>query len=149
MIKLLKILLPSFIPLLVFSFIAKHYTQVDGSSGAVMDNMIFYYHHMMPVWFVIAVLIQYLIVIPLWNKALAGNITRKFVLIVVLVLVCVAIATGIGYTIWDSSTGTNWLFNAILIITGIQLAYWLVNLLILTLLSAFQNKKPQAEAVDG
>ncbi|MBW4889773.1 hypothetical protein KXQ82_08600 [Mucilaginibacter sp. HMF5004] len=147
-IKLLKILLPSFIPMLVFSLIAKQYRDVDGGDGNLLHSLIFYYRHMMPVLFIIAVIMQYLIIVPLWNKALAGDWVRKVILFSLLILFCIVIAAGISYAIWDEATGAVGLQNSIFTITIIQLAFWLIDITVLTLLSAIQKAEPPKEGLD-
>jgi len=145
-IKLLKILLPSFIPFAVFSYIAKHYTYMDGGTGTtVVDSLVYYYRHVWPLLFVVALIMQYLIIVPLWHKALEGDLTRKLILLAALIIVCTGIATGISYVIWDEPTGTVWLQNSIFTITVLELAFWFINLLVLTLVSALQ-RKPKIEA---
>jgi hypothetical protein len=142
-IKLLKVLLPSFIPFAVFSYIAKHYAYMDGGTGTtVIDSLVYYYRHVWPLLFVVALIMQYLIIVPLWHKALEGNLTRKLILLGTLILVCIGIASGISYAIWDEPTGTGWLENSIFTITVLQLAFWFINLLVLTIISALQSKKP-------
>jgi cation transport ATPase len=145
-IKLLKILLPSFVPFVVFSFIAKHYAYMDGGTGTtVIDSLVYYYRHVWPLLFVVALIIQYLIIVPLWHRALKGDLTRKLTLLATLIIVCTGIAWGISYVIWDEPTGNAWLQNSIFIITMLQLGFWFINLLVLTLVSALQNK-PKIES---
>jgi hypothetical protein len=142
-IKLLKILLPSFVPFVVFSYIAKHYADMDGGTGTtVIDSLVYYYRYVWPLLFVVALIMQYLIIVPLWHKALDGDLTRKLILLATLIIVCTGIASGISYIIWDEPIGTGWLQNSIVTITVLQLAFWFINLLVLTIISAFKSKKP-------
>jgi hypothetical protein len=141
LVKLLKVLLPSSIPFPVFSYIAKHYAYMDGDTGTtVIDSLVYYYRHIWPLLLVVALIMQYLIIVPLWHKALEGNLTRKFILLGTLIIVCIGIATGISYAIWDEATGTAWFQNAIFTITVLELAFWFINLLVLTIISAFKSK---------
>lgn len=146
LIKLLKVLLPSFIPFVVFSYAIKNYAHLDSSNGAtVLESLIYYYRYIWPLLYVVAILMQYLIIVPLWHKALEGSWVRKLILLGTLTLVCAGIATGISYTIWDEATGTAWLQNAIFTITLLELSFWFINLLVLTIISAFKSKTPIIE----
>ncbi len=142
-IKLLKILLPSFIPLLVFSLIAQHYKNADISSVNIFESLISYYRYMMPIMFVIAVIMQYLIIVPLWNKALAGGWILRLALLFFLIVICAGISMGISYAIWDENTGKQWLQNSIITITLMQIAFWCINIIVLSIISAFSKPVPK------
>jgi hypothetical protein len=141
LVKLLKVLLPSFVPFVVFSYAVKNYAHLDSSNGAtVLESLIYYYRYIWPLLYVAAILMQYLVIVPLWHKALEGTRVRKLLLLVTLILVCTGIATGISYAIWDEAAGAAWLQNAIFTITVLELAFWFINLLVLTIISAFKGK---------
>ena len=143
--KLLFILLPTFIPLLLFSFIAKHYTEGDsGRQSQVIDvvyNLISFYRSAMPVLLVVAILVQYLIILPIWNSHRPWII--KIVWVFILIAVCLGLSVLLSYIIWDTNDGTSWLFKVTIAVTAMQLAYWLLNFTFVYVLSLFIKDKPQ------
>ena len=139
--KFLRVILPSFIPFVVFWAIAKYSGQFslgvpDDNSREMFLGLIAYYKYLAPLLFIAALLTQYLIIIPLWNKVITKTWGVKITSFILLFLVCLSAAVGLSYLIWDEQDGISWWINTCQIMTGIQMAYWFINLLILTLVSS-------------
>jgi hypothetical protein len=137
--KFFKILLP---PLIGFSlyFIGIRYSPyyfnlTIGQIGTgTLAGFMAFYKYSLPLLFVVAVLTQALIIIPIWNHVLnkpRGHIKRALLL---LILVCLLFAGGISYLIWDQTTGTHRLIVTIVFMTAIQLVYWAINVLTLIII---------------
>jgi nicotinamide riboside transporter PnuC len=143
--KLLFILLPTCLPLLLFSFIAKHYTEgSNGKQSEVIDvvyTLISFYRTAMPVLLVVAILVQYLIILPIWNSGRPWAIKTMWVFI--LVAVCLGLSILLSYIIWDTNDGVSWIFKVTIAITAMQLAYWLLNFIFLYILSLIIKDKSQ------
>ncbi len=98
-----------------------------------------YFRFFMPLLFVVAILTQLLIVVPVWDRVFLKSKTGKFVSSLILYLICLFFAAGISYTIWDKQTGVKHLLQECFFMTAVQLVYWVVNLFVLYLLT----KKPE------
>jgi hypothetical protein len=94
----------------------------------------------------IALLTQWLIVIPLWNKILAKPKAAITVLVGIF-FICLVFAFGIAYIIWDTATRVKHLLDIGFFMTGVQLFYWVINFMLLYLLDwkAFKKADTIAE----
>ena len=142
--SLLKDILP---PLVGFAayFIAIRYSSVyftlriDEMGEGTITAFMAYYRYFMPLLFTVAVLTQFLIVVPVWDRIFLKSATGKFISSMILCLICVLFAAGISYTIWDKQSGVDHVIKVGLFMTTVQLVYWAVNLFVLYLLT----KKPE------
>jgi len=142
--KLLFILLPTCLPLLLFSYIAKHYTgSSNGKQSEVIDvvyTLISFYRSAMPILLVVAILVQYLIILPVWHSKRPWAI--KIMWVFILIAVCLGLSVLLSYIIWDINDGVTWLFKVTTAVTGMQLAYWLLNFILLFGLVSIIKPKP-------
>jgi hypothetical protein len=106
-------------------------------------GLVSYYKVFGPVQIVIAILTQWLIVMPLWKKIVAKP-KAAITIFVVMLLVCMLAAFGIAYIIWDPLTKYAHLVHIWLFMTGVQVFYWLINFLLLRLISWNEFKKTPA-----
>lgn len=152
--RFLKVILPPLIAFLVFAVIIK-YNPLHHSFEGLSDigdgsasGLITYYKIFAPFQFVIAVLTQYLIILPLWDKILRRGIAAISIFIV-MALICLLLAFGIAYMIWDRAVGTEHLIHITLFMTGVQLLYWAINFLVMFLFdirSVTKRNVPAKEA---
>jgi hypothetical protein len=142
--KLLYILLPTYLPLLLFSFVAKHYTEgSNGKQSEVIDvvyTLISFYRSAMPVLLVVAILVQYLIILPIWHSKRPWAI--KIMWVFILITVCLGLSILLSYIIWDINDGVTWLFKVSAAVTAMQLAYWLLNFIFVFGLTLIIKPKP-------
>jgi len=96
-------------------------------------GLISYYKIFAPFQFIVALLTQYLIILPLWDKILIRH-RAAIGIFIGITLVCLIAAGGIAYIIWDKTTGVSHLINIALFMAGVQLFYWLINFLVMLLL---------------
>jgi hypothetical protein len=137
--KLLKVLLPPFIGFFLY-FIAirysSHYFDLtigQIGTGTLMGFMA-YYRYALPLLFVVAVLTQLLIVIPIWNSVLLKSAAGRFWAIFSFVFVCFMMAAALSYPIWDKATGIHHLLMVFLFMSAVQLFYWTINLITLIII---------------
>jgi hypothetical protein len=131
--KLLKVILP---PLIGFSlyFIGVRYSPgyFDLTIGQIgtgtLAGFMAFYKYALPLLFLIAILTQLLIVMPVWNKLIDRKPGAKVWALIALTLICFLFAGGISYLIWDRAAGTVPLVKTFLFMTAVQLVYWLINL---------------------
>jgi hypothetical protein len=146
--NLLKVILP---PLVGFAayFVAVRYSSVyftlridEMGEGTIVAFMA-YFRYFMPLLFVVAILTQLLIVVPVWDRVFLKSKAGKFVSSLILYLTCLSFAAGISYTIWDKQTGVKHLLQECFFMIAVQLVYWIVNLFILYLLTNKPNPSPE------
>jgi hypothetical protein len=142
--SLLKVILPPMVGFAAY-FIAIRYSSVyfslridEMGEGTIMAFMA-YYRYFMPLLFTVAVLTQFLIVDPIWDRVFLKSNAGKFISLLILCLICMFFAVGISYTIWDKQSGVDHVIKVGLFMTAVQLVYWAVNLFVLYLLT----KKPE------
>ncbi len=135
--KLLKVILPPFVGLAVF-FIAIRYSgvyfklKIDEIGDGTIDGFMAYYRYFLPLLFLIALLTQLLIVVPIWDKVIVKSNLTKTIALISLAILCLLFALGLSYPICDKQLQLE---KVCLFMTGVQIAYWIINFLTLLLLS--------------
>jgi len=145
-----KVLLP---PLIGFSafFIAVWYhpayltLRLDEIGEGHLRGFMAYYRYFLPLLFVVGLLTQFVIIVPLWDSIILKSSQAKITSFLILCLVCLLLAVAISYPIWDKQLGRWRLIRLSLFMTGVQVIYWVINLLILWLLEPKQNLWPAQE----
>jgi len=137
--RFLKVIVPPLTAFVIFALLMKYDPSkysLEGLSDigdGSASGLITYYKIFAPFQFIIAVLTQYLIIMPLWD-----NILRKHksavTIFMCMILVCLAAASGLSYVIWDRAAGTQHLMHIIEFMTGVQVLYWAINFLMLAIL---------------
>jgi hypothetical protein len=134
--KLLKVLLPPFIGFFLY-FIAIRYSShyFDLNIGQIgtgsLEGFMAYYRYALPLLFIVAILTQLLIVVPVWNKVLLKPASARFWAIFSFVFVCLIMAAALSYPIWDKVTGVHHLLKIFLFMSAVQLVYWTINFITL------------------
>lgn len=134
--KLLKIFLPPFIGLLVFSVaINRNIVSITQNLHEMglgeIKSFTTFYRYTMPLLYVIAVLTQLLVINPVWRMLRRKTTADRINLIVDLFFICLTFSLGIAYAIWDRTTGTGRLIGLTEFLLTVQAIYWVVNLLIM------------------
>jgi hypothetical protein len=148
----LKIILPPLFAFFSFALFVKYtpsFHEVHGLEDLgeyTAQGLIAYYKLFAPGQLVIALLTQWLVMMPLWKKILANHKTAIPIFFVML-LVCVVAAFGLAYIIWDPATPWSSFIKIGLLMTGVQVFYWIMNFLLLYLLDfkAFKAPAPTTE----
>ncbi len=137
--RFLKVILSPLVAFLVFAAIIRYdpfgnnFEGISDIGNGMASGLISYYKIFAPFQFIIAVLTQYLIIMPLWDRILLNH-RSAFGIFVGIILVCLVCAIGIAYLIWDQTTGTEHWMHIALFMTGVQIVYWAINFLTLALL---------------
>jgi glucan phosphoethanolaminetransferase (alkaline phosphatase superfamily) len=145
--SLLKVLLPPFIGFGAY-FLAVRYSsvyfalQIDKLGEGTVESFMAYFKYFMPLLFVVAVLTQYLIVVPVWDRLFLKSNRGKIISIIVLCLICLLFAAFISYCIWDRQSSRWHVVKVCAFMTSVQLVYWTVNLVALY----FLDPKPEVVA---
>lgn len=147
--RFLKIILPPLVAFAVFAILI-NYNPLNFSISGLGDigdgsasGLIAYFRIFAPLQFVIAVLTQHLIILPLWDRILRKH-TIAFTVFMCVALVCLLAASGIGYIVWDKAKGTGRLIDIVIFMTGVQVLYWAINFLTLVAIDWGKLQKPKA-----
>lgn len=123
-------------------FIAVRYSgvyfqlRIDEMGEGTVKSFMAYYRYFMPLLLVVAVLTQAVIVVPIWNKVRNyQKFSSKLLDLVSLIYICLLFAAGISYLISDPAHNFHHFINVGLFMTAVQLVYWMIDLLLLYLLS--------------
>jgi hypothetical protein len=149
--KFFKVILP---PLTGFAlyFLAVRYSgiyftlQIGDMGEGTLQAFMAYYRYFLPLLFVVGVLTQLLIVLPIWEKARRYQKTgSKIADLVSLLFICLLFAGGLSYLISDPQHNFHHFVSIALFMTAVQVGYWLVNFLILYLLGPRLKKPDEPE----
>ncbi len=147
--RLLKILLPPFIAFTVF-FIAVRYSpfyfelRPDEMGDGDLQSFMSYYRYLLPLCFVTGVLTQVLIFIPIWNRVIDRSVRTKVVAFLAICLVCLVLSACIAYAMWDNFSRRH-LVKLCLFMTGVQIAYWMINIAVMHLIDRKQAQPEETE----
>lgn len=122
------------------------YVDTDKMGEDSINGLISYYKVFAPFQILIAILTQWLVVMPLWRKILAKP-KSAITIFTVMLLICLLAAFGIAYIIWDPITKQAHLMHIFLFMAGVQLFYWVINFALLYLMD-HNNFKPVAVTED-
>lgn len=142
--SLLKVLLPPFIGFGAY-FLAVRYSsvyfalQIDKLGEGTIESFMAYFKYFMPLLFVIAVLTQHLIVVPVWDRVFLKSNQGKLISVLILCLICLLFSAFISYCIWDRQSSRWHVVKVCAFMTSVQLIYWTVNLVVLY----FLDPKPE------
>lgn len=145
--SLLKVLLPPFIGFGAY-FLAVRYSSVyfalriDKLGEGTIESFMAYFKYFMPLLFVVSVLTQYLIVVPVWDRVFLKSNRGKLISVLILCLICLLFAAFISYCIWDRQSSRWHVVKVCAFMTSVQLVYWTVNLVVIY----FLDSKPEAGA---
>jgi hypothetical protein len=147
--KLLKVVLPPLVGFFIL-FTAVRYSghyftlKPDEMGAGDLISFMSYYRYALPLLFLDALLTQLLIAVPVWNSVIDRSVSYKVLALIGLIIICALFSFGISYIIWDRPHGVSALMELIGLMTAIQLFYWLINVLVLTLLSISKpNPNPE------
>lgn len=150
---LIKVILPPLFAFWSFAIFIKFIPDFHAVNGLgdlgeyTAEGLIAYYKIFAPGQIAIALLTQWLIMMPLWKKILSNHKAATPIFLA-MILVCVIAAYGLAYIIWDPATPLSNFIKIGLFMTGVQVFYWTLNFLLLYLLDykAFKtNAQPDTE----
>ena len=143
----LRIAISTFIPFVLFAkientFIPYRENLLPGGEVTIYDlKMLF--SLTMPVLFAMACVIQYVLVIPVWDRLTTKRIHPVVGTIGILVLIA-GISFGLGYLAWERPSGASILVRSIKVLALTQLLYWILDFSTLFLLDkVYYNKHRQ------
>ena len=147
----MKVFLPPFAGFVVFALIVLLQSIVfpihlgDMGKGNLHAFMACFYY-CWPLYFITALLTQYLIVLPIWVAAHSWSMVGKDAAVTATALLCALFAGGISSIIWDKQTGWLHLANMATLMLLIQLTYWVINFFVLSFITTHKiTLKPKAK----
>jgi hypothetical protein len=148
---LLKLLLPTLIPYMIFA----RYTALDDSHRQIAElteisltSLMYYFWRLGIIIYPILFLTQYVVVLPIWDRLNARLLRAAFITLLWVLSASLLMAVGVSYAIWDKTLGTDSLYRSIGALFGVQGMYWLINIALLFVIDliAQKNKKEEKEA---
>jgi len=135
----MKVFFPPLVAFVVFGIIVLLQSMFfpisvgDMSKGNLHAFMACFYYFW-PLYFIIALLTQGLIVVPVWKFVESRSAITKDAAVIIVCFIYAAIAVGVAYLIWDKPTGhLHFAWLAVMMLM-IQLIYWIVNFFVMLLL---------------
>jgi hypothetical protein len=137
--KLAKIILPPLIGFALYflgvRYSPQYFNLTIGEIGTgSLEGFMAYYKFTLPLLFVVAVLTQVLIIIPIWNGVITKRSFAKLSAAITLLVVCALFAAGLSYLIWDQTTGLHFFIRTAIFMTAVQLVYWVINIGVLIII---------------
>ena len=134
----LKVFLPPLIAFAIFAAETKvdslyHEMRFELISEGTFHSLMAYFYYFGPLLFIVALLTQYVIVLPVWRRVKHKKGARVTMLIL-LAFICLAFSVAVSYLMWGSVEYLHNWFDSCLIMMGVQTGYWLIDLLTLYLL---------------
>ena len=149
----MKTFLPPFAGFVVFAVIVLLQSIIfpihlgDMGQGNLHAFMACFYY-CWPLYFITALLTQYVIVLPLWEAAHSWSMVGKDATVTAVGVICTLFAGVIAYIIWDKQSGIYHLASMAILMLLIQLAYWIINFFMLGLIVGGKIKlKPKAKTI--
>lgn len=143
----MKVFLPPFAAFVVFGILVilkgfiTPYNTGDMGGGDLHGFMACFYY-MWPLYFIVALLTQFVIIEPVYTAAYHDSMKARFTAFILVGIISAIAAGGVAYLIWDPAAGTTKLIGFTFMMTVIQLMYWTINLFIMLL----AGTKARAEA---
>lgn len=146
--KLLKVLLPVLIDFGIFWLVVwynmpAHPMKLIEIGNGNMYSLMAYFHLFWPLLFLVGILTQYLIIVPLWDKKAVKSFKARLIIGICIALICIAFAGSISYIIWDPAEGNQPLLSFWWYLSEIQLVYWVVTFVILFLIDGKRLRKTE------
>ncbi|PJJ84228.1 hypothetical protein [Mucilaginibacter auburnensis] len=148
---LLKLLLPTLIPYLIFA----RYTALDESHKQISEqlteisltSLMFYFRYSSPYLYIILFLTQYVVILPIWNSISGGPLRATAFTLLWVLIPSLLLSAGVSYVIWDRTLGADSLYDSVKTLFVVQTLYWVVNILILFTIDLIYLKtnKPQEQ----
>lgn len=149
---LLKLFIPTLIPYLIFA----RYTALDDAHKHITEqlteisltSLMYYFRYTCPYLYVILLLTQYVVALPIWHKLNSQLFRAIYVTLLWVLSASLLLSVGVSYAIWDTTLGTDSLYRSIGALFGVQGIYWLINILLLFIinLATQKTKKEEKEA---
>lgn len=151
--KFLKVLLPPLIGFTVLfitvRYSSEYYTlRTDEMGEGTMRSFMAYYRFFWPLLFVVGLLTQIVIVVPVWYRVKEKSIGTKITAFLTLTFICLLFAVGISYVIWEPRSGRHHLLRLCLFMTSVQLCYWVMNILVMSLLNVRLEQQPDNNDIE-
>lgn len=146
---LLKLILPTFIPYIIFA----RYTTLDDAHRHIteqlteisLNSLMYYFWQLGWLIYPILFLTQYVVVLPIWDNLSSKPIRATLFTLLWVSLASLLLAVGVSYIIWDKTLGTESLYDSIKTLFSVQAVYWLVNILILFIIDLIIQKTKRKE----
>jgi len=143
----MRVFFPPFVAFVVFGIIVVldsfvHTMHLGDMGKGTLHAFMACFYYMWPLYFLTALLTQWVIITSLWDAARHWGATAKDAAVTVCCIVCGLFACGIAYAIWDDKTTELHLAWLAIIMLMIQLAYWIMNVFVMILFDEGKIRLP-------
>ncbi|HZX59344.1 MAG TPA: hypothetical protein VFE54_11485 [Mucilaginibacter sp.] len=151
--KFLKVFMPPLIGFTAF-FVAVRYgsqynsLRLDEMGEGTLRSFMAYYRYFWPLLFIVGLITQVLIVVPIWYRVKAKAAGPKMLSFFILCLVCLLFAVVISYIIWEKQSGLHHLIKLCIFMTGIQVIYWMMDILTMALLNVRLDEEDDKKDIE-
>jgi hypothetical protein len=144
--KIIRIGFSTFIPFVLLAKIENTYIPYQLNPVARLNEFTFYdlkvlFSHTMPFFYVVAFLLQGLIIIPFWDNYIKKGSPVNLFLLIDLIECMILFSLGSSFVVWDSSGSILTLFKSTTVLMFVQTAYWAINFLSLYLIDKFRKQQ--------
>jgi hypothetical protein len=142
--KLFRITLSTFIPFVLLAKIENTYIPYQDHPIVHLHEFALYdlkvlFATTMPLFYLVAVIIQGLIVIPVWDALKKSQHMALFFFGIFFIVIISSL--GLNYILWERSTGVVNLLRSSLTLIIIQSIYWIFNFFTLYVTGKFNYRK--------
>jgi len=150
--KFVKVIIPPFIGFSLY-FIAVRYSpyyftlKPDEMGSGNLQSFMSYYRYCVPLLGVIGILTQLLIAVPVWDSMSKKSAGAQWTAFFIMCFICLLLSAPIAYAMWDGISRKH-LLKLCLFMTGVQIAYWIVNMILMYLIDNWLYKPVQPETTE-
>lgn len=144
--KPIKLLLSVYVPCVMLSWLGNVVMRFSSHTLPLTNEFTFadlklFYSYTLPFFFVTSILLQYIAVVPLWDKLIIYSKAYRQTVFLIAFDVVLIIALSLSYIIWDASAGFLALIRSVFTLLVVQAAYWIFNMGTLYLVDRLHYKK--------
>jgi hypothetical protein len=122
--------------------------RLDEMGEGTLRSFMAYYRYFWPLLFIVGLITQVLIVVPIWYRVKAKAAGPKMLSFFILCLVCLLFAVVISYIIWEKQSGLHHLIKLCIFMTGIQVIYWMMDILTMALLNVRLDEEDDKKDIE-
>jgi len=146
---LLKLLIPTLVPYLIFA----RYTKLDDSHRHItgqlteisLTSLMYYFWQLGVILYPILFLTQYVVVLPIWKRINRGPLRAAAYSLLWVLSASLLLSVGVSYAIWDTALGNDSLYRSIGALFGVQGMYWLINIALLFIIDLIIQRKAKRD----
>jgi hypothetical protein len=138
----LQVFVPAFVPFPIMAWLGKLLISYDDKAASLSEvtfsSLKSFLSVAMPLLFIVAVLLQILMVMQFKNILQVRYAYKRFILIVT--AVAILLSYTVAYIIWEPQLGVSSLLRSVGVMTTVQAIYWLLNISTIHIIDRIYNQ---------